>query len=241
MKKLLTIAYDGSEYLGYATQPHKHTIQDQIEKALKNIYKQDIKTFAASRTDKGVHAIDQKIQFEEPFHINVDNLKKALSSMLDDAIFIIKVEDVDDYFNCRYDVKAKEYIYVISNDTLPFNRKYKTCYQYNLDIEKMQEASKYLLGRHDFSSFCSAKSGKIDKIRTIFDISIKKINNDIIFTFKGDGFLYNMIRIIVGTFIEIGSNNLEVKDIQFILASKNRKNAAKTAPPNGLYLTKIHY
>lgn len=239
MNKLLSISYDGSKYKGYATQPHHNTVQDTLEKTLKKLTGHDIKTIAASRTDSGVHALDQKVLIS--IAMDNDNLKRALNSLLPSSIVINSIEEVDNDFHPRYNVKSKTYKYIISTKLSPFNGPYKTYYPYELDINKMQLASKILLGTHDFSSFCASKSGVNNKIRTIFNISIEQTNDDIIFTFKGDGFLYNMIRIIVGTLIDIGIGKTNLEMIEKILTSKNRKLAGKTFPPNGLYLVEIQY
>ena len=241
MKKLLTIKYNGAKFEGYATQPHKKTVQDKLEEALAIILKKKIKTQAASRTDAKVHALDQKVVVELDILIDNDRLKKALNALLTNYIQVVTVEDVNCDFHPRKNILYKKYVYVLSKEIDPFCVEYKTLLKYNVDLNKMKKASQYLIGEHDFSAFCAAKTDVKTKVRTIYEINIIEKENDIYFEFKGNGFLYNMIRIIVGTLIDVGRGKINCDEIKTILEQKERKNAGMTYPPNGLFLTKVRY
>lgn len=240
-KKLLTISYDGSKYQGYGTQPHHKTVQDTLELNLEKMFNTKIKTIASSRTDRGVHALDQKVMINIDNDITNNQLKKGLNSLLPNSIVVEDIIDVNDDFHPRFLVKEKTYKYIISSKLSPFNGAYKTYYPYPLNVDTMIEASSVLIGTHDFSSFCAAKTEVEDKVRTIYDINIIRDKDDIIITITGNGFLYNMIRIIVGTLIEVGNDKLSKEELKEILEKKDRKYAKKTFPSNGLYLVNIKY
>ena len=189
MKKLLTIKYNGAKFEGYATQPHKKTVQDKLEEALAIIFKKEIKTQAASRTDAKVHAIDQKVMIDVDFSIDNEKLKKALNANLTNYIKVINVLDVHDDFHPRKNIEYKKYIYVLSKEIDPFCVEFKTLLTYDINLKEMIKASNYLIGEHDFTSFCAAKTEVQSKVRTIYDIKIYEKNNDLYFEFKGNGFL----------------------------------------------------
>lgn len=241
MKKLLTIKYNGAKFEGYATQPHKKTVQDKLEEALAIIFKKEIKTQAASRTDAKVHAIDQKVMIDVDFLIDNNQLKRALNANLTNYIKVINVVDVNDDFHPRKNIEYKKYVYVLSKEIDPFCVEFKTLLTYDVNLKEMIKASKYLIGEHDFTSFCAAKTEVQSKVRTIYDIKIYEKNNDVYFEFKGNGFLYNMIRIIVGTLVDVGRGKIKSSDVKTILEQKDRKKAGITFPPNGLLLTKVRY
>ncbi len=241
MKYLVNIEYDGSELNGYATQPNKNTVQDNVEEVLSKIFKSEIKTFGASRTDARVHAKDQYFSFEADQKIDSAGIKRALNAMTKPSINIKMVKEVDDNFNPRYDVKDKIYHYVIMKKYDPFMRRYAYYHKCDLDVSKMQVAAKAIVGTHDFTSFCNVNTDVIDKVRTIYELKIVEENNLIKIIIRGNGFLYNMVRIIAGVLIDSASNKINVEDIKVMLAAKNRKVASKTMPPEGLYLMKINY
>ena len=242
MRYLITFSYDGTNYNGYQKQLNKNTIQDKIESALNKITSNRIIIHASGRTDSKVHALNQKAHFDLDKEYDLYKLKKSINSLIPEDIHISKIEVVDNDFHARFNVKEKEYIYKLNiGDYNPIDRNY--VYQYNkeLDLDKMIEASKYLLGEHNFKSFTKTDDSKEDYIRNIYKINIIKKDNIITFDFIGNGFLRYMIRNIVGTLIEVGENKLDPIKVKEILDSQNRKNAGKTAHPEGLYLYNVKY
>lgn len=239
------ISYDGSNFFGYQVQPNKRTVQHEIERALEQIHKgSTIRVYASGRTDTGVHAKGQTIHFQTSLQIPGDRWKKALNALLPDDLYVIHSEIVADDFHARFHVKEKEYHYVILNREEPdiFRRNYVYHFPYKLNVERMVEACRYLEGTHDFTSFSSARATvKGDKIRTLYEVSCHVKDEEIKFVFRGSGFLYNMVRILVGTLLEVGQEKIEPITIKQILEAKDRKFAGKTAPPQGLYLWQVHY
>ncbi|HHU20429.1 MAG TPA: tRNA pseudouridine(38-40) synthase TruA [Bacilli bacterium] len=245
MRYLAVVSYDGSNYAGYQIQPDQLTIQAVIEQALAKMHKgKPIKITASGRTDAGVHAHGQVFHYDSELAIPEANWKKALNSLLPDDIVIFKVKEVTSSFHARYDALKKTYQYVIlnSDDPNPFEVNYSTFIAEELDVSLINAACQYLIGEHDFTAFCAANSSvKGDKIRTIYDAHCKQDRDRLILSFTGNGFLYNMVRIIVGTLIEIGQGKRPVTDIQRIISSKDRSQAGKTAPAQGLYLNHVEY
>ncbi|GAA0304294.1 tRNA pseudouridine38-40 synthase [Gracilibacillus halotolerans] len=245
MRMKMVISYDGTNFSGYQIQPGKRTIQGEIEKALGKMHKIDkVPVIASGRTDSGVHAIGQVIHFDTQLQIEPSNWLRALTSLLPSDIQIIDIGKVDDHFHARYDAKSKEYRYVIFHREQPdiFKRHYAYWVAESLDIDKMKQALTYIEGKHDFTSFCAANSGvKGDKIRTVLQAALEEQGDEIIFTIRGDGFLYNMVRIIVGTVVEVGKGKRDPEEILNILRAKNRKVAGKTAPAHGLFLWNVQY
>ncbi|RDI38976.1 tRNA pseudouridine(38-40) synthase TruA [Falsibacillus pallidus] len=239
------IAYDGTNFSGYQIQPEGRTVQGELEKALGKLHKQQaVKVTGSGRTDAGVHAKGQVIHFDSPLNIPEDRWVKALNSMLPDDAGILSVEKASPDFHARFSAVGKEYRYKISLGRTkdPFNRNYVCPFPFALDWKAMEEAASHLIGTHDFTSFCSAKSEVEDKVRTIHSIKLFESGEDeITFQFIGNGFLYNMVRILTGTILEAGSGKINPNDLPKILNSKNRDMAGKTAPAKGLYLWKVFY
>jgi tRNA pseudouridine38-40 synthase len=244
MKILLSIAYEGTNYFGWQIQNDFISVQEKIESALSNIYKSKISIIGSSRTDSGVHALNQKATFNiEHFIIPLDRLPKVINRNLPNDIVVTNCELVSDDFHPRYMAKRKIYEYkvYISRNNNPLLRNYCYNFSHELDLSIMIASAKYLIGTHDFKTFCSANSSVNSTIRKINSIDISLDNNIITFTFNGNGFLYNMIRIIVGTLIDFGYKKKEPSDMEMILKSCNRASAGKTAPPQGLTLLDIQY
>lgn len=242
MRYLMTFSYDGTNYNGYQKQPNKNTVQNKIEEALERITNEKITIHSSGRTDSKVHALNAKAHFDIEKEINIDKLKKGINSLIPEDIYIKKIEQVDNEFHARFNVIEKRYLYKINiGDYNPIERNY--VYQYNkeLDIKKMIEASKYLIGTHNFKAFTKTDDTKDDYIRIIYDIKIKEEDNIITLEFIGNGFLRYMVRNMVGTLIEIGENKLKPVDIMNILESEDRKKAGKTAKACGLYLKDVKY
>jgi len=238
------ISYDGTGFFGYQVQPNKRTVQSVLESVLAKIHKgEPVKVSGSGRTDAGVHAKGQVIHFDSSLSIPEDKWGRALNSLLPEDISVLLVEKADDQFHARFCAVGKEYRYFLylSSKRDPFQRNYALQYPYKLNLESMQEAAQLFLGTHDFSSFCSAKTEVEDKIRSIKSIDVDLDNEFITFRFIGNGFLYNMVRILVGTLLEVGAGDRKPSDIPRILDERDRRCAGKTAPAHGLYLWKVFY
>ncbi|MFH1542172.1 MAG: tRNA pseudouridine(38-40) synthase TruA [bacterium] len=246
----LTLQYDGTDFAGYEIQPGKKTIRGELEKALYKLFKTKIKTVSTSRTDSGVHAICQVINFQLNRNIPTERIVAALNSTLPETIRIQKAEDVPADFYSRYAAKSKEYEYLIFNGRIvpPFLKGYVWQVKPKLDLKKMRQAAVILKGEHDFKSFCAAKSDDTDFVRTLSKISVRtrkiKIWEEtpvISLSFEGDGYLYKMVRNLVGLLVEVGLGQKTMKDVRQILKAKDRREAGKCAPAQGLCLVKINY
>jgi tRNA pseudouridine38-40 synthase len=238
------ISYDGTGFSGYQVQPNKRTVQSEFEAVLAKMHKGTVvKVSASGRTDAGVHAKGQVIHFDSPLDIPMEKWAMALNSLLPDDLSVLSVEKAKDTFHARYDAIGKEYRYYLQMSSVrdPFQRNYAYQYPYKLDLETIKEASKYLIGTHDFTSFCSAKTEIEDRIRTINAIEITLEGDKLCFRFVGNGFLYNMVRILVGTLLEVGTGDRLPSDIPDIIDKRDRRFAGKTAPGHGLYLWKVFY
>lgn len=239
-----TISYDGTMFAGYQVQPDKRTVQSELETALARMHKgQGVKVTASGRTDAGVHAKGQVIHFDTPYTVPVKNWQRGLNSLLPDDIAVVKAEVVEDTFHARFDAAAKEYRYFVSRSVQkdPFRKNYMYSFPFPLDLELIKQAIPHLLGTHDFTSFCSAKTEVVDKVRTIHEIEFYEEGDVLVFRFRGNGFLYNMIRILMGTLLEIGNGKLIPSTVPEILQSKDRSAAGRTVPGQGLYLWEVEY
>ncbi|WP_318153104.1 tRNA pseudouridine(38-40) synthase TruA [Metabacillus arenae] len=244
MRLKCTVAYDGTNFHGYQIQLQKRTVQLELEKALQKLHKgEKVKAFASGRTDSGVHAHGQVIHFDTLLHIPLERWPYALNSLLPDDVACLNAEKTDAHFHARFNVKKKEYRYrvLLTKEADVFKRNYTFHYPFPLDMLKMKEAADYLIGSHDFTSFCSAKTEVEDRVRTIYEINLNQINGELVFSFIGNGFLYNMVRIIVGTLLDVGAKKIIPEDIPKILLARNREKSGKTAPGHGLYLWKVYY
>ncbi|MBZ4663324.1 MAG: tRNA pseudouridine(38-40) synthase TruA [Caloramator sp.] len=239
----LIIEYDGTNYVGWQKQKNGLSVSEVIEKAIYEVTKQNVELIGSGRTDAGVHARGQVANFLIDTKIQPERLKDAINSKLPTDITIVKSIEVDREFHSRYNSKGKWYSYTIFNrlEPSPFYNKYSAHIKYNLDLDKMKSAAQYLIGTHDFAAFRSEGSSVKTTVRTIYSIDIIK-NGDIIrLDFKGDGFLYNMVRIITGTLIDVGRGKKSTMDIPKILESKDRRLAGFTAPACGLCLEEVYY
>ncbi len=243
MRYLMTFSYDGTNYNGYQKQKNGRTIQDTLENILTKINSnKSVIVSASGRTDAHVHALAQKAHFDMDVNIDSNDLKKALNSLLSDDIYVKEVTNVDSNFHARYDVKAKEYIYVMNiGEYNPIERNYVYQYNKSLDIDGMKKAIELLVGEHDFTSFTKTDDERDNYVRIIMEADISIDKNHITIRFLGTGFLRYMVRNMVGTLIGIGEGKFEVKDMSKILELKDRTKAGKTAPPEGLYLKDVFY
>lgn len=238
------MSYRGTDYHGFQTQKNAVTIQETVEKKLAeiiNVPKAVI--YGCSRTDTGVHANCYCFNFKTESKIPVTGLIRGLNGKLPDDISILSAEDVNEDFHARFSCKAKEYIYIIHNSESrnPFASDLALHYRTPLNIGVMREASEYFLGTHDFKSMCSAKCDKETTIRTIYALDITENGNQVIFRVKGDGFLYNMVRIMVGTLIFVSEGKIKSEELPGIILSLDRTKAGKTVQPHGLYLNRVFY
>lgn len=244
MKRIkLTIAYDGTNYCGWQIQPNGITVEEVVNKALKKLTGEEILVIGASRTDSGVHALGNVAVFDTETTIPPERIAMALNQKLPDDIVITKSEEVAEDFHPRYCDCSKTYEYHIINTRIPIPTKRLTNYfvSYNLNIENMRTAAEYLVGEHDFVSFCNVRTDVENTVRTITELEILTSGDEITIRISGNGFLYNMVRIIVGTLIRVGRGFYEPEKVKEILEAKNRKAAGVTAPAHGLMLVEIRY
>lgn len=245
MRYLITFQYDGTNYSGYQKQPNAVTIQGELEKVLTRINSnKQVFVSASGRTDARVHALGQRAHFDLDISINNHDLKRALNSLLPEDIYVKDVMQVEDTFHARYNVKEKEYMYIINvGEYNPIERNYVYQYNKNLDVAAMKKAISYLLGEHDFRSFTKVDEEKNDYVRNITKVTIDFTSkqNHIIINFTGNGFLRYMVRNMVGTLIEVGEGKRTPECIIELLELKDRTKAGKTAPPEGLYLKSVFY
>lgn len=244
MKRIkLTIAYDGTNYCGWQIQPNGITIEEILNKALSKMTGEEILVIGASRTDSGVHAMGNVAVFDTDTTIPAEKIAVALNQRLPEDIVITKSEEVPLDFHPRYCNCSKTYEYHIINTRIPIPTKRLTNYfvSYVLDIDKMRQAASYLVGEHDFGSFCNVRTDVENTVRTITALDIMTNGNEITIRITGNGFLYNMVRIIVGTLIRVGRGFYEPEKVKEILEAKDRKAAGVTAPAHGLMLVEIKY
>ncbi|EME5367632.1 tRNA pseudouridine(38-40) synthase TruA [Enterococcus faecium] len=240
------IAYDGTNFNGFQKQPNGRTVQEEVEKTLQKMANgKEITVFGSGRTDARVHAIGQVIHFDYPEERPLERMRFALDTQSPEDIAVRQVEIVSEEFHARYLVKEKTYQFRvdIGKPRSPFRRHYASYYPYPLDLGKIQRALPDLLGTHDFTSFCASGSSIEDKVRTIYEakMEVNETKDELLFTFRGNGFLYKMIRILVGTLLKIGNGRLPEDSIPAIIAKKDRNAAGPTAHPEGLYLYEVKY
>lgn len=239
----LIVAYDGTNYCGWQLQPGKATIEAELNRALSEFFKEEIAVTGASRTDSGVHALGNVAVFDIEHSIPADKICFAVNQYLPEDIRIQSSVEVDGEFHPRRVVSRKTYEYHILNRriVLPNERFYSTHIYYELDAQLMQQAAQYLVGEHDFKSFCSVKTQAFETVRTIYAVRVTKADEKIIISVTGSGFLYNMVRIIAGTLIEVGRGAYSPMRMKDILEGCDRSLAGPTAPPEGLMLIGIEY
>jgi len=241
LKYLITLAYDGSNYGGYAKQKHKNTIQNVLEDTLGKHFNQNIKATESSRTDAKVHALNQKVMFELPEKIVVTKAQAQLNELLPKDIVITELKQVRKDFHCRYEVVDKTYEYTIHRKLDPRLSNYSWFVHHSLDINKMRDASSCLIGKHDFATFKSAKATTDTSIRTINFLEINEENEKILIRINADGFLYNMVRLIVKALVDVGTGKQDVSYIKKLLDLKNKPDNLESAPAQGLCLLEINY
>lgn len=240
----LWIAYDGTDYCGWQIQPNGITIEEVLNKKLSLLTGEEIRVIGASRTDSGVHALGQVAVFDTASSIPPERMAYALNQKLPEDIVIVRSDEVSPDWHPRYqDEVFKTYEYHIYNAPVPdpLKRRYSTHVSFPMDVEKMREGAAYLVGTHDFASFCNIRTSVEDTVRTVTDLTITKNEEDLTIRITGNGFLYNMVRIIAGTLIRVGRGFYQPEKVKEILEEKERTAAGVTAPPNGLVLVEINY
>ena len=239
----LTIEYDGKDFNGWQKQPDRLNIQGEIEKAIEEITGEKVDLTASGRTDAGVHSLGQTANFKTDSKIPTEKFAKAINSRLKKSIVIKSAEEVDEKFHSRYSVKSKTYRYIINNSEngTAIYRGLEYHVPMKLDYEKMNEAIKYFIGEHDFKAFKASGTSSKSSVRKILDGSVRKEEERVIIEVTGTGFLYNMVRIISGTLLDVGLGKIKPEDIPSIIESKDRTKAGKTLPAHGLYLLQVNY
>lgn len=239
----LIIEYDGKGFNGWQKQPDKLNIQGEIEKAIEEITGEKVDLTASGRTDAGVHSLGQTANFKTESKIPIEKFAKAINSRLKKSVVIKSAEEVDERFHSRYSVKSKTYRYIINNSEngTAIYRGLEYHVPMKLDYEKMNEAIKYFIGEHDFKAFKASGTSSKSSVRTILDGSVRKEDERIIIEITGTGFLYNMVRIISGTLLEVGLGKIKPEEITDIINSQDRIKAGKTLPAHGLYLLEVNY
>lgn len=246
MNILLTLAYDGTNYCGWQSQQNGDTVQERLEKALSDVYGREITVLGASRTDAGVHAAGQRACFsieDGAQKIPLDKLPEVINTRLPEDIVVTYAERVSGDFHPIAGAKRKTYEYKILNQRYPDPKLNRfVCHIYlPLDFEGMRQAARHFQGTHDFSGFAASGGHAKTTVRTIYEIELIKRGNEILLYITGSGFLYNMVRIIAGTLIEVGSGKIRPEEIPDIIESRDRKRAGRTAPPCGLTLIEAVY
>ena len=239
----LTIEYDGKDFNGWQKQPNKLNIQGTIEKAIQELTGEEVELNASGRTDAGVHALNQVANFKTNSNIPIEKIAIALNSKLKKSILIKNAEEVDEMFHSRLTCKRKTYRYVINNSKYgtAIYRTMECHIPYKLDIEKMKKAAKFFEGEHDFKAFKASGTSSKSSVRTIYKADVLKDGDRIFIELTGNGFLYNMVRIIAGTLVEVGLGNIHPEDIENIINDGKRQNAGKTLPAHGLFLVNVEY
>jgi len=237
----LTLEYDGTDFSGWQTQPGFRTIQHEIERSLKTIFNQEVIVIGAGRTDAGVHALGQVANFSIDSSLPLDRIKAALNGTMSRDVRVKKVEEAPENFNARYDAIRRHYRYTIIQDESALKRRYAWCVKTALNIDDMQRASDYLIGEHDFRAFCQAGADVKHHRCCVEEAKWQRQDDVLTFDIKANRFLHNMVRIIVGTMVNIGRNYTHVEQISEIINSEDRIHAGPTVPAKGLCLVQVYY
>lgn len=243
MRILLTVSYDGTDFCGYQVQPNGRTVEEVLNKAIFSLTGENVKSVASGRTDSGVHALCQKVHFDTNSSIPPKNFAFALNSLLPSDVKVIKSEKVDCNFNARYSAKKKTYRYslYVGSFEEPMQARYKTLINAMPDVSLMKRAAKLIEGEHDFKCFLASGSSVKDTVRTVYSIKITKSGRFLDIYVTGNGFLYNMVRIIAGALIAVGENKLSLSELETVIKTGERTNKIKTMAAKGLTLYKVYY
>lgn len=240
---LLKLRYDGSKFHGWQVQKNAYTVQEALQDALEKVFSERPAVKGCSRTDSGVHANVYFVAFKTEKNIPCEKILTALNTYLPKSVCVFECEDTTDDFHPRYSCKAKEYVYKIYNAKIrnPFYENRAMFYPYKLDEKYLDEQAQAFVGKHDFKGFCSKRTDVEDTVRTVYYANVKREGDFVIFTVCADGFLYNMVRIMVGTLLFIAQGKIIKDELPKIIEKKDRTLAGKTASPYGLYLNKVEY
>ncbi len=240
---LLRVAYDGTDFCGWQLQPEKRTVEDELNKAISEITGEDVKVIGASRTDSGVHGMGNVAVFDSETPIPPEKIMYALNTVLPDDVSVMESGEVPADFHPRHcdSVKTYEYRIYVSRVNNPLKRRNAFRCPVSLDADKMNAGAKYLEGEHDFKSFCCVRTQAETTVRTIYSAEVFKDGEDYVIRVKGAGFLYNMVRIIAGSLMEIGMGKYEPEHIKEVLEKCDRQFAGPTATPEGLTLIGIEF
>jgi len=239
----LKLEFDGTFYAGWQRQINGIAVEQKVREAIKKLTGEEPDLIGCSRTDAGVHARGYICSFKTECTIPAVRMKFALNNILKDDIVVLESEEVYEEFHARFSAKGKRYTYTICNREIPtaIGRNYVYFFKRALNTDRMEAATAFLVGKHDFSSFKNANSAARSNVRTIFDLTVSRIGDMVTISVTGDGFLYNMVRIIAGTLIEVGLGDISPEDMGNILKSKDRTKAGRTVPASGLCLEEVFY
>ena len=239
----LIIAYDGTRFFGWERQPGRDTVQGKLEAVLERLQGRPVNLIGAGRTDAGVHARAMVASVRLDVKETPEEIRDYMNRYLPDAIAVREVKEAGERFHARYNALGKTYRYTCFDGPVKpvFDRKYVTMLEFSPDVDKMRQAASYLVGEHDFASFCGNPRMKKSTVRLVDTILIERRKDRVIFTFHGTGFLQNMVRILVGTLLEVGRGRWQPQQVQSILEASDRAQAGPTAPPEGLCLMKVDY
>lgn len=242
----MVLEYDGSRYYGWqrlGDDSNNNTIQGKLEEVLSHMTGEETAVNGSGRTDAGVHALGQVANFHTDSEMSCDEIRVYLTSYLPKDIGVRSVDEVPERFHSRLTATAKTYLYRIAKPECPsvFDRKYTWQFPEALNLEDMKKAAAYLVGRHDFKGFSSVKKTKKSTVREIYSIEITELDREIQIHIRGNGFLYNMVRIISGTLVDVGRGWRTPESVLDVLASADRSDAGITAPPQGLFLESVEY
>lgn len=237
----LTLEYDGTDFNGWQWQPSRRTVQGTLQSAVDNLVQESPKLYAAGRTDAGVHALGQVVNFKTNTILDLASIRQGLNSYLPSDLVVLNTEEVDEGFHARFDAEKRKYRYVISKRPLAIGRQFSWFCKYDLDFSRMQKASNFLLGEHVFSSFCKETEDEEHYLSNVERAVWQEDENQATFEICARRFLRHMVRVIVGTLVDVGRGRLEPGEFKEILESKDRRRAGTTAPAKGLRLERVYY
>src|SRR5438093_12728738 len=239
----LTLAYDGTEFHGWQIQPQLPTVQGELQETLRKLFNHDVRVTGSGRTDAGVHAHGQVASVETTRKIDPDAVLRGANALLPPAIRVLAVEEVSPEFHARRSARSKTYEYHLWRNPIvsPFHSRYVYAFRYPLDEDAVDQGSRYFLGTHDFTSFCSAATEIEDRTRTIFETSWDRSENAWVFRIRGNGFLQYMVRTIAGTLLDIGQGRRTPEQVPELFEARDRRLAGPTLPAHGLHLIEVEY
>ncbi|MDZ7290060.1 MAG: tRNA pseudouridine(38-40) synthase TruA [candidate division KSB1 bacterium] len=237
----LTLEYDGSKFYGWQVQPGMRTVQGEVERALQILFRETIRVNVAGRTDSGVHALGQVINFHSAVELPQENIPRSLNGILPHDVVVKKVELVPLDFHARFSALSRQYFYVLSRMPVAVGRHYAFFCKFPLTVEAMREAAQYFLGEHDFRAFCDTDTEDPHYLSHVEMIDWEDTGERIKLYIRANRFLRSMVRIIIGTLIDVGRGKLAPQQVKEILESRKRTEASFTAPPHGLFLEKVFY